>query len=418
MVPDRSTKKKKKSLPVNAGIPATQPDIDVTAEHNREKTGVKHVQALSGDLETSRYHKMIEQVEDYAILMLDVNGIVLNWNKGAQKIKGYTEQEIVGKHFRIFYPREDQFRQLPEQLIAEAVTKGKAIHEGWRVRKDGTSFWGSIVITCLHDEENTIIGFSKVTRDLTERRNAEQKILEYTQQLEAQNRELQKFAFAAAHDMKEPLRKIQLYNSMVLEAEGLHLNHRQKGYLLRAAAAASRMQQLIDDMLAFTRITEQAMPFEKVALQQTLQELETFFKDSLEQVQGHIQVNSLPVVNGIPFQLRQLFENLISNSLKYHRTNVPVRIVIESTLETLPHWMAGKPGKVHHIKFRDNGIGFEQHYAEKIFEMFERLHTSEQFPGTGIGLAICRKIADNHQGCMYASGRTGEGASFDIYLPA
>ncbi|RAJ80316.1 PAS domain S-box-containing protein [Chitinophaga dinghuensis] len=414
MVPDRSTKK---SLPVNSESPATQPDIDVTAEHNREQTGVKLVQALPADQEASRYHKMIEQVEDYAILMLDVNGIVLNWNKGAQKIKGYTEQEIVGKHFRIFYPKEDQRHHLPEQLIAEAVTKGKAIHEGWRIRKDGTSFWGSVVITCLHDEEDKIIGFSKVTRDLTERRNAEQKILDYTQQLETQNRELQKFAFAAAHDMKEPLRKIQLYNSIVLEAEGLRLNHRQKGYLLRAAEAASRMQQLIDDMLAFTRITEQSKPFEKVDLQQTLRELETFFKDSLDQVQGQMQVNGLPVVQGIPFQLRQLFENLISNSLKYCQANVPVRIVIESTLETQPHWMAGQPGKVYHIRFCDNGIGFEQHYAEKIFEMFERLHTGEQFPGTGIGLAICRKIAESHRGCIYASGKTGEGASFDIYLP-
>ncbi|MBV8256113.1 MAG: PAS domain S-box protein [Chitinophaga sp.] len=412
---DQSTKK---SLPVNSDSPVTQPNIAVTAEHTLEPTGMNHIQALSADEESSRFHKMIEQVEDYAILMLDIHGIVLNWNKGAQKIKGYTEQEIVGQHFRIFYPLEDQRHHLPEQLIAEAVAKGKALHEGWRVRKDGTAFWGSIVITTIHDEENNIIGFSKVTRDLTERRNAEQKILNYTQQLEAQNRELQKFAFAAAHDMKEPLRKIQLYNSIVLQAEGLHLNSRQQGYLLRSADAASRMQQLIDDMLAFTRITEQDMPFEKVNLQETLQELEFFFRDTLDQVHGHIQIKGLPIVNGIPFQLRQLFENLISNSLKYRQKAVSPEIVIESALESHPHWMAGKNERVYHIKFCDNGIGFEQHYAEKIFEMFERLHTREQFPGTGIGLAICRKITENHRGSIYASGKIGQGASFDIYLPA
>src|SRR5260221_9193528 len=156
-----------------------------------------------------RYHEMIEEVEDYAILMLDSNGIIQNWNKGAQKIKGYTEDEIVGNHFRIFYPMADQEGRLPEKLMAEARKMGKAIHEGWRVRKDGRKFWGRIVITALHDEENRGTVFSKVTPDLTERNNAEERIRQYTRQLESQNKELQQFAFAAAHDMKEPLRKIQ-----------------------------------------------------------------------------------------------------------------------------------------------------------------------------------------------------------------
>src|SRR5580704_355085 len=115
-----------------------------------------------------RYHKMIEEVEDYAILMLNREGIVQNWNKGAEKIKGYKESEIVGKSFRLFYLPEDREKKLPEKLIEEAVRNGKAIHEGWRMRKDGSKFWGSIVITALHDEERNVIGFSKVTRDLTE----------------------------------------------------------------------------------------------------------------------------------------------------------------------------------------------------------------------------------------------------------
>src|SRR5260221_3948354 len=127
-----------------------------------------------------RYHEMIEEVEDYAILMLDSNGIIQNWNKGAQKIKGYTEDEIVGNHFRIFYPMADQEGRLPEKLMAEARKMGKAIHEGWRVRKDGSTFSGSIVITALHDEENTDTGPSKVTRDPIASKNAEEKIQPYT----------------------------------------------------------------------------------------------------------------------------------------------------------------------------------------------------------------------------------------------
>src|SRR6185437_13985142 len=114
-----------------------------------------------------QYHLMIGEVEDYAILMLDREGIIRNWNKGAEKIKGYTEKEIVGKHFRIFYTPHDREAGLPEQLIDKAVREGKAIHEGWRVRKNGSAFWGSIVITALHDPEGKVVGFSKVTRDLT-----------------------------------------------------------------------------------------------------------------------------------------------------------------------------------------------------------------------------------------------------------
>ncbi|WP_291906701.1 ATP-binding protein [Chitinophaga sp. CB10] len=365
-----------------------------------------------------RYQKMIDEVEDYAILMLSVNGIILNWNKGAQKIKGYTEEEIVGNHFRIFYPKEDQLRQLPEKLIGVAAEQGKAIHEGWRVRKDGTTFWGSAVITAMHDTDGSIIGFSKVTRDLTERKLAEQQILKYTQQLESQNMELQKFAFAAAHDMKEPLRKIQLYNRMVLEAEDLQLSDRQKDYLLRSADAARRMQGLIDDMLAFTKISEQTIVFESVSLQEVVDELTVFFAETLEQTGGKIIANNLPSINGIAFQLRQLFENLIGNSLKYHRKGVPPEIVITAGVEPILNQSTGREDNVMVLTVADNGIGFDQHYAMKIFEMFERLHTRDEFPGTGIGLAICRKIVENHRGTIQAISKPGEGAVFSIYLPA
>lgn len=375
------------------------------------------------ELKTSEqlYHKMIEEVEDYAILMLDRDGIIRNWNKGAQKIKGYKEEEIVGNHFRIFYPLEDQQRQLPEKLIEEAINAGKAIHEGWRVRKDGTKFWGSIVITALHDDANGIIGFSKVTRDLTERKNAEEKIWQYTKQLESQNKELQQFAFAAAHDMKEPLRKIQLYNSAILEDEGIQLKDKQKDYLLRSADAAKRMQGLIDDLLSFTKITEQRERFEEVDLNGTFQEVYAFYKETLEQLNATIVSGPLPVVNGIPFQLRQLLLNLIGNSLKYHFKERAPRVSISagSVLNPLKS-DAGNPahGTFYKITIEDNGIGFKQEYGDKIFQMFERLHSREEFPGSGIGLAICKKIAENHSGFITAEGYPDRGARFDIYLPA
>ncbi len=210
-----------------------------------------------------RYHKMVEEVEDYAILLLDPNGRIMNWNKGAEKIKGYKEAEIIGRNFRIFYRPEDQQRQVPEQLIQQARSTGKAIHEGWRVRKDGTTFWGSVVLTALHDDLDNVIGFSKVTRDLTERKVAEDKIQQYAKELEAQNRDLQQFAYAAAHDMKEPLRKVQFYTSSLLDGIGTQLPPKERSYLERTVDAAHRMQGLIEDLLTYTRYQETCLLLKK-----------------------------------------------------------------------------------------------------------------------------------------------------------
>ncbi|HLZ85976.1 MAG TPA: PAS domain S-box protein [Puia sp.] len=353
------------------------------------------------------YHKMIEEVIDYAILMLDANGIIQNWNRGAQRIKGYTEQEIVGRHFHIFYPPEDQAAGLPERLLAEARLNGRAMHEGWRVRKDGTRFWGSIVITALHDESGAILGFSKVTRDLTERKAAEDKLLQNARQLEVQNRELQQFAYAAAHDMKEPLRKILFYYSAILAGGETLDADKQRAYLERSADAARRMQGLIDDLLTFTKVVDVVDSFQPVDLNGIAAEVLQFYQDTIDSISATVVVGDLPVLNGIPFQLRQLFLNLIGNSLKYRDSIRPLKIEISST----------PPNGFRHISVKDNGIGFHQAHAGKIFQMFERLHGREKYAGTGIGLSICRKIMDIHNGQIMAHGQPGEGAVFDLYFP-
>jgi PAS domain S-box-containing protein len=407
---------------VNKSIKQDPGDMDKYARLPGKGRSVKP--GLPGDAlkeSEDRYHKMIEEVEDYAILMLDREGLIQNWNKGAEKIKGYKEEEVIGQHFRIFYPPKDQAEQLPEKLIALAIKEGKAVHEGWRVRKDGTQFWGSIVITALHNEDNSIVAFSKVTRDLTERKLAEDKLLSYTRQLESQNSQLQQFAYAAAHDMKEPLRKIQLYISAVISDTDSTLSaDRKLAYLKSSADAAHRMQGLIEDLLAFAKVSEQSQTFDTVDLNELWQEAVSFYHDTTQEFSASVTSGSLPVVKGISFQLKQLLLNLVGNSLKYRHPDRLPEIKISSA--TVFQSYAGRdkyPEQAFYkISIQDNGIGFHPKFADKIFEMFERLHTREIYAGTGIGLAICKKIVENHGGKITADGREQEGARFDIYLPA
>ncbi|TWV97448.1 sensor histidine kinase [Chitinophaga pinensis] len=381
-----------------------------------------HLAELNEQLQQSeeRYYKMIEEVEDYAILSMDKSGIIQNWNKGAEKIKGYHESEIVGRHFSVFYLPEDRKQQLPDKLIAEAMRSGKAAHEGWRMRKDGTRFWGSIVITALHDADQQIIGFSKVTRDLTERKLAEDRIRQYASDLEFQNRELEQFAYAAAHDMKEPLRKVQFYNNYINDNAADVLPEKAREYLTRSINAASRMQGLIDDLLMYSKASSFSKEPEEVDLNIIVDEVLQAHQPTIDKLKAVIHLDPLPVMRVIPFQFSQLFDNLISNALKYHHPERNLQITITAIKTKMPVEdlvINGPELNAYKLSVADNGIGFKPDHAEKIFDVFQRLHTLPDITGTGIGLAICKKIVLNHRGQIKAHGIPGIGATFDIYIP-
>lgn len=367
-----------------------------------------------------RYHKMVDEVEDYAILLLDTSGIVQNWNKGAEKIKGYKEHEIVGKSFKAFYLSADRESGLPEKLMQEAMQKGKALHEGWRVRKDGSTFWGSIVLTAVHNENQEVVGFTKVTRDLTQRKLSEEKLKQYAQELEFQNKELEQFTYAASHDMKEPLRKIIFYNTFINEGSANVLPDKERAYLNRSLNSAMRMQRLIDDLLAYSRIALQSQNFVPVDLNTLMQEIIAERSDTLEEHDAVLQTGQLPVINGIYFQMKQLFDNLVGNAIKYRHPERRLHIRITSEKIKGSRFMEKEnpPYKSYHkISVIDNGIGFDPTQAEKIFELFQRLGIKTDSSGTGIGLTICRKIVQNHKGFIEAEGKLNEGAGFYIYLP-
>jgi PAS domain S-box-containing protein len=367
-----------------------------------------------------RYHKMVEEVEDYAIILLDKNGIIQNWNKGAEKIKGYKEEEIVGKSFNNFYLPEDRNSGLPQMLLKQASHKGKAIHEGWRMRKDGTVFWGSIVLTALHDDQNNILGFSKVTRDLTERKLSEDRLREYNSQLEFQNKELEQFAYAASHDMKEPLRKIHLYNSSIAENPANILDEKSREFLNRSLNAVKRITDLIEDLLTYSKTTANIESFDEVDLTAVLEEIKLIHKEEFDEKKVEIDTDELPKIFAVPFQIKQLMFNLINNSIKYQHPDRKVKIQLKADVvkgSEIKDHEADPSKNYHRISVIDNGIGFEAKHAETIFNIFQRLNNVPTTKGSGIGLAICKRIIQNHHGFIKAFGKEGQGARFDIFLP-
>lgn len=371
----------------------------------------------------SEHQRMINEIEDYAILMIDKNGIIQNWNKGAEKIKGYTADEIIGKNFRIFYRKEDQKRKLPESLLEEAIKNGKATHEGWRIRKDGTTFWGNIVITALHDENNNVIGFSKVTRNLTDKKIAEDQMKEYARQMEKQNEELQRinidldsFTYTASHDLQEPLRKIKTFCNLIETKAGKTFSEDTAAYFNRIVAAVSRMQNLIDSLLNYSRTTSAEKILIPTDLNNIVEEVKKELAEMIAEKDAKIIYEQLPVIKVIPLQFQQLFLNIISNAIKYSRADVPP--VIHITAEQFSERNEDKTQKLTKISVSDNGIGFEQKYADNIFKLFQRLHGRTEYSGTGIGLAICKKIVENHNGTINAISEPGKGSTFIITIPS
>jgi PAS domain S-box-containing protein len=364
-----------------------------------------------------RYHQMIAEVQDYAIILMSVDGVIKNWNIGAEKIKGYSSEEILGKNFQIFYTSQDRERGLPLQLLAIAKKAGRATHEGWRVRKDGSKFWGSITITALHNKNTDVIGFSKVTRDLTQQKIAEEKLAEYTSELEIQNSELEQFAYIASHDLQEPLRKIQTFAELIKE----NFDNKEfvEKYFQKLETSAKRMSELVHSLLSYSRLSKDRPAGPEVDLNVVLQEVKDNFELLIEEKRATITNEHLPKVLGNHTQLGQLFSNLISNSLKFSQ-QLPLIQISSSVVERRQLTDAPKGLTAEHyylIGFQDNGIGFEKQYKEKIFSFFQRLHGKHDYAGTGIGLALCKKIAENHNGFISADSELGDGALFCVYLP-
>jgi two-component system sensor histidine kinase/response regulator len=247
-----------------------------------------------------------------------------------------------------------------------------------------------------------------------------QEIQQKNEELEKMNKELQAFAYIASHDLKEPLRKIRTFTDLIAENEREMLSTTSRNYFKRIQSAALRMSLLIDDLLTYSNTNTTDQIFKIVNLNEILQSVEEDFKELLEEKNATLISEELPEMKVIPFQMRQVFYNLISNALKYSSIDRPPKIKIncESVLGIEVKDANLSPLQTYYrISVKDNGIGFDPVYKEKVFEMFQRLHTRTEYSGTGIGLAIVKKIIDHHQGAITATSIPDKGTTFDLYLP-
>lgn len=240
-----------------------------------------------------------------------------------------------------------------------------------------------------------------------------QEITRYSEELERSNKELEDFAFVASHDLQEPLRKIRAFGDRLLKRYSDELGDHGSDYIRRMHAASERMSLLIDDLLSFSRVTTKQKPFTSVDLNEIIASVKDNLEFAIESTQATVETDNLPVIDADESQIRQVFANLISNSIKFMKDGVPPRIqILASKADDPPDerdWVR--------IEVIDNGIGFDQQYDEKIFNLFQRLHGRDAYSGTGIGLALCRKIIERHNGSITAMSSEGEGSTFIIYLP-
>jgi PAS domain S-box-containing protein len=383
----------------------------------RDITERKQTEAALRESE-ERFRLLVESVKDYAIYMLDPQGRIATWNAGAERIEGFRADEIIGEHFSRFFTPEDREARKPELELKAASDDGRFEAEGWRVRKDGSRFWADVVLSAVCDESGQLCGFSKVARDATERKQAEeeirqlnasleQRVLERTAQLEAANQELEAFSYSVSHDLSAPLRHIAAYVE-ILESEAAgRLDESSKQHLQTIADSATQLGHLIDALLAFSRMGRSEMRQQKVSLGILVKEARRELHRDIEGRDIEWRIGALPEVQGDALMLRQVIVNLLSNALKYTRTRDQAKIEIglkDTEQETV-------------VFIRDNGVGFDPNYVDKLFGVFQRLHSTSEFEGTGIGLANVRRIIHRHGGRTWAEGAIEGGATFYFSLP-
>lgn len=361
----------------------------------------------------STYLQDILEAAPSGILAIDQQGCVRFANPAARQIFEYGKDELVGLSVEKLIPSSirDKHPQLRSSFVKERRSRrmgeGRDIHG---VTRSGTEVPLEIGLTFLSTDASPMIIVGVI--DIRELKAAQTTIVRQNMNLARSVKELEQFAFIASHDLREPLRKVMNYAEIMQEDYGNIIDEDGRTVLKSMSGAVQRMERLLDSLLNYSRITTRAQPLESVSMTDVIADVVEDLSLSISESGAQVICSGLPAVMGDRNQLHQLFQNLISNSLKYHRDGVPPVIRIESNNRPAPnadpHYVA--------ILVRDNGIGFDNQYSELIFDVFKRLHGRDKYQGTGMGLAICRKIVERHEGFIVATGDLNAGAEFCIWL--
>jgi PAS domain S-box-containing protein len=475
-----------------------------------------------------RYQMLLDGIQGYAIFMMDAKGQVVSWNSGAERIKGYRADEIIGHNFSCFFTPEDIERGRPQEILLITADCGQHEEQGMRVRKDGSRFLASIVFKALRDSTGNLCGYSEFShdlsesqeseakyrglleaapdamvvvdqcgeivlvnvqaekrfgygrdelvgqklqniipegfaerlladglrsveaalaqqmgggielvgrrkdgsefpieimlsplknpegilittaiRDITARREADEKMSKMMRELKRSNDELQQFANVASHDLQEPLRMVASYTQLLGQRYKGRLDSDADEFIAFAVDGSNRMQRLIQDLLAYSRAGENGKPLTDVSSEKALKEALANLRATIEESGAIVTHEELPSLMIDNLLLTQVFQNLIGNAIKYRSPKVP-HVEIAATKSDVNEWM---------FSVRDNGLGIDPQYFERIFIIFQRLHGREDFKGTGIGLAICKKIVDQLGGRIWVESVLGKGSTFYFTLP-
>ena len=340
------------------------------------------------------------------VAITDRAGTITHVNDKFCEISKYKREELLGKNHRILnsghHPKEffiEMWRTISSGQYWEGEIRNRA--------KDGTYYWVHTTIVPFLNEAGKPYQYVSIRFEISQRKIAEERQKLYAKKLERSNQELQDFASVAAHDLQEPLRKILTFGDRLKTKCAAQLSEEGRDYLERMQSAAGRMRNLIDDLLSFSRVHSNAKPFVKVDLGQIVTEVLSDLEVRIEQTRAKIEVAALPTIDADPSQMRQLFQNVISNALKFHKPGQAPEIAITSSQ---------RDGRCE-VSVSDKGIGFDEKYLDRIFTIFQRLHGRLEYEGTGVGLAVVRRIVERHGGTVTAMSQVDQGSTFQIHLP-
>jgi PAS domain S-box-containing protein len=346
----------------------------------------------------NRLLSAIVDSSDDAIISKDLNGTITSWNSSAERLFGYTAAEAIGKSVTILIP-EDRLDEEPK--ILGRLRRGERVDhfETIRRKKDGTLLDLSLTISPIRDSEGVTIGASKIARDITERKRAEAEIRRV-------NQDLEQFAFSASHDLQEPLRNVKIYSELLSRRYGDKFEGEALEFLGFLSAGATRMEMLVRDLLAYTQVTGRQESTEETDANEVLAQTLDVLAPTISQAGGEVASDLLPSVRIHRTHLQQLFQNVIGNAIKY-RGHEPPRVYVTA---------ARQPG-FWVFSVVDNGIGIAREYHDHVFGLFKRLHNTVEYSGTGIGLAICKRIVEQYHGRIWVESEPGKGSTFRFTLP-